>query len=132
MKTMTLTNFLSRSAVQSGSSAPTQIAMMGSQAVSSSFDVEDVLSNLTVSEKIALLSGVDSWHTAPVHRLGVPSIRLSDGPNGVRGTRYWNSVRAACLPCGNVIPILFMGDVEDRRELADYSHRNRAGCYVGH
>ena len=44
--------------------------------------------------------GIDFWHTAPVHRLGMKSVRLSDGPNGVRGTRFFNGVPAACLPCG--------------------------------
>ncbi|KAK7900431.1 beta-glucosidase [Exophiala xenobiotica] len=73
---------------------------MGSVAPQTSFDVEEVLPQLTISEKVDLLSGIDFWHTAPVHRLGVPSIRLSDGPNGVRGTRFFNGVPAACLPCG--------------------------------
>jgi beta-glucosidase len=36
----------------------------------------------------------------PLPRFGVPSIRLSDGPNGVRGTKFFNGVPAACLPCG--------------------------------
>ncbi|KIW55727.1 hypothetical protein PV05_04457 [Exophiala xenobiotica] len=73
---------------------------MGSIAPQTNFDVEEVLPQLTTSEKVDLLSGIDFWHTAPVHRLGVPSIRLSDGPNGVRGTRFFNGVPAACLPCG--------------------------------
>ncbi|KIW19815.1 hypothetical protein PV08_00390 [Exophiala spinifera] len=73
---------------------------MGSMPLQTTIDVEDVLSQLTTSEKVTLLSGIDFWHTAPVHRLGVPSIRLSDGPNGVRGTRFFNGVPAACLPCG--------------------------------
>ena len=73
---------------------------MGSMPVQTSFDVEDVLSQLDTAEKVALLSGIDFWHTAPVHRLGVRSIRVSDGPNGVRGTRFFNGVPAACLPCG--------------------------------
>jgi len=47
-----------------------------------------------------LITGYDSWHTVPLHRFGVPSIRLSDGPNGVRGTKFFNGVPAACLPCG--------------------------------
>ncbi|KAL1961090.1 hypothetical protein VTO42DRAFT_4978 [Malbranchea cinnamomea] len=64
------------------------------------FDVEDVLSRLNVAEKIALISGTDFWHTASVPRLGIPKIRTSDGPNGVRGTRFFNGVPAACLPCG--------------------------------
>lgn len=65
------------------------------------FDVEDVLSQLTVEEKISLLSGRDTWHTFSVPRLNVPSIRVSDGPNGVRGTKFFKSIPAACLPCGS-------------------------------
>lgn len=30
----------------------------------------------------------------------MPSIRTSDGPNGVRGTQFFNGVPAACFPCG--------------------------------
>jgi beta-glucosidase len=25
---------------------------------------------------------------------------MSDGPNGIRGTKFFNGVPAACLPCG--------------------------------
>jgi beta-glucosidase len=76
---------------------------MGSIPVQASVEVEDVLSKLDIAEKVALLSGIDFWHTVPVHRLGVPFVRLSDGPNGVRGTRFFNGVRAACLPCGKSV-----------------------------
>ncbi|KAG4433503.1 hypothetical protein IFR05_011012 [Cadophora sp. M221] len=68
-----------------------------------SFDVEDVLKKLTSNEKIGLLSGVDFWHTQNVPRLHVPSIRMSDGPNGVRGTRFFNGSPAACFPCGTAL-----------------------------
>ena len=67
-----------------------------------SFEVEDALSKLTIQEKVGLLSGIDFWHTVPVHRLGIPSIRVSDGPNGVRGTKFFNGVPAACFPCGEL------------------------------
>ncbi|KAL3422360.1 glycoside hydrolase family 3 [Phlyctema vagabunda] len=64
------------------------------------FEVEEVLQKLKTKEKIDLLSGIDFWHTKSIPRLHVPSIRLSDGPNGVRGTRFFNGSPAACLPCG--------------------------------
>lgn len=85
------------------------------------FDPDDVLSKLTTAEKIDLLSGmpnnsihatqctylrcggIDFWHTKPLPRLGIPSIRFSDGPNGVRGTRFFNGSPAACFPCGTAL-----------------------------
>lgn len=63
-------------------------------------DIESVLDQLTLHEKISLVSGRDSWHTYAVHRLGIPSLRISDGPNGVRGTKFFNSVATACIPTG--------------------------------
>lgn len=48
-------------------------------------NVEELLQQLTVKEKIELLAGKDMWHTVNNTRLGIPSIRTSDGPNGVRG-----------------------------------------------
>jgi beta-glucosidase len=44
--------------------------------------------------------GDDFWHTVSLPRFKIPQIRLSDGPNGVRGTKFFNGVPAACLPCG--------------------------------
>ncbi|KAF7715299.1 Beta-glucosidase [Penicillium ucsense] len=67
------------------------------------FDVDYVLSTISESDKIALLSGIDFWHTHPVPDLGVPSIRVTDGPNGIRGTKFFAGIPAACLPCGTAL-----------------------------
>ncbi|MCJ1283038.1 hypothetical protein MMC26_002365 [Xylographa opegraphella] len=66
-------------------------------------DIEHVLSELTTTEKVGLLSGIDFWHTKPIPRLGVPSIRTSDGPNGIRGTKHFAGIPAACFPCGTAL-----------------------------
>ncbi len=47
--------------------------------------VEALLAQLTLEEKISLAAGIDAWHTAPVPRLGIPRIKVTDGPNGARG-----------------------------------------------
>jgi beta-glucosidase len=49
--------------------------------------VEDLLKELTLKEKVALLSGKDAWNTVPIERLGIPSLTMTDGPHGVRSNR---------------------------------------------
>jgi beta-glucosidase len=43
-----------------------------------------LLPDLTLEEKASLCLGSDFWHTAPVDRLGIAAITLSDGPHGLR------------------------------------------------
>jgi len=71
------------------------------------FDVEKVLEQLTLTEKIGLTAGIDFWHTYPVERLDIPSLRTSDGPNGVRGTKFFNGVPGAVFPNGTGLAATF-------------------------
>jgi len=62
-------------------------------------DVENLLRQMTVQEKVALLAGTNHWYTVPVERLGIPSLKMTDGPNGARGAGGFTSgVKAACFP----------------------------------
>ncbi|KAM7196526.1 putative beta-glucosidase I [Naviculisporaceae sp. PSN 640] len=70
-------------------------------------DVEAVLKKLTESEKVELLGGIDFWHTKSLPHHRIPSLRLSDGPNGVRGTKFFNGIPAACFPCGTALGATF-------------------------
>ena len=49
--------------------------------------IEELLPQLTLKEKVAFLSGQDSWRTAAVERLGIPSLTMTDGPHGVRSSQ---------------------------------------------
>ncbi|CAI7596254.1 unnamed protein product [Penicillium pancosmium] len=66
-------------------------------------DIDFIIENATLAEKSNLLAGHDFWHTTPLPDYNVPSIRMSDGPNGIRGTKFFNGVPAACLPCGTAL-----------------------------
>lgn len=45
--------------------------------------VADLLNRLTLEEKLSLCAGKDLSSTKPVKRLGVKSLRMTDGPNGI-------------------------------------------------
>ena len=49
--------------------------------------IESWLSQLTLDEKIKLLSGADTWSTQAIPRLGIPEVIMTDGPHGVRADR---------------------------------------------
>ena len=48
-------------------------------------ETEKLIEQLTLKEKIQILSGYDAWYTHKIERLNIPSLKMSDGPNGVRG-----------------------------------------------
>ncbi len=52
--------------------------------------IQELLSQMTLVEKVTLLAGADLWHTIPIPRLSIPAIKVTDGPNGARGAgRGW-------------------------------------------
>jgi beta-glucosidase len=74
-------------------------------------DVETILESLTLEEKSRLTSGSSFWRTAPVARLGVPAIQVSDGPHGLRSqdpaagdhVGLGDSAPATCFPTASAI-----------------------------
>ena len=63
---------------------------------------KEKLAQMTLEEKILVLTGEDMWRTPPVRRLGISRLKTSDGPVGVRGGIFTDGVTAAALPTGYV------------------------------
>lgn len=47
-------------------------------------NVEDLIARMTLEQKCALLSGATEFTTRPFPALGIPELRFSDGPSGLR------------------------------------------------
>jgi beta-glucosidase len=58
--------------------------------------------DLSLDQKVALLAGADTWHTAGFDDPPVAPVRMSDGPAGVRGTS-WRGPASASFPCGSAL-----------------------------
>ena len=60
--------------------------------------IDQIINDLTLEDKVSLLSGFNSWYTNKIDRKCIPSIKMSDGPNGVRGDSN-SGKTSACFPC---------------------------------
>jgi len=49
--------------------------------------IDELVGQMTLDEKISLLHGANWMDTPPIPRLGIPAIKMNDGPLGVR---YWS------------------------------------------
>ena len=77
-------------------------------------NIRELVSQLTLEEKAGLTSGRDNWFTKAVDRLGIPSIRTSDGPHGLRtqggeeaSLAEEHSMPAICFPTASAVACSF-------------------------
>ena len=72
-------------------------------------EIKEIISKMTLEDKVALGSGKDFWHLKSYEEYGIPEITVSDGPHGLRKQRdetdmlgLYNSVPATCFPTASL------------------------------
>ncbi|KAF9264923.1 glycoside hydrolase family 3 protein [Marasmius fiardii PR-910] len=70
-------------------------------------NISELVNKLSLDEKISLLGAPNWWNTQSIERLSIPSLRMSDGPNGARGSSHFVSTPAQCLPCATSLGSTF-------------------------
>lgn len=68
-------------------------------------NIREIIEKMTLEEKISYCTGADFWHTKELPQYGVPAIKMSDGPHGLRCQEdsadmlgINNSLPATCFP----------------------------------
>jgi beta-glucosidase len=51
----------------------------------------NIISSLTIEEKVAMCHAQSKFSSPGVERLGIPELWMSDGPHGVRGEINWDN-----------------------------------------
>jgi beta-glucosidase len=76
--------------------------------------IDDLLTQMTLDEKISMLAGADLWHSVAVPRLGIPQFKTTDGPNGARGA--WGSMAAQSVatPVGAALGATWNPDLVEK------------------
>lgn len=74
---------------------------------------KELVSQMTLEEKASLCAGKDAWNLKSIERLGLPSVRVSDGPHGLRKVEDGDSldlgisVPAVCFPTASATACSF-------------------------
>jgi beta-glucosidase len=97
-------------------------------------DVDAALASLTLSEKCHLVAGETNWRTPAFPDAGIPQLKMSDGPTGVRGEGHGSSATpGVAVPAG--ITLGASWDPELLAEIGDLlgreSRRKRAHVLLG-
>ena len=89
----------------------------------------ELLSQMTLDEKIDYISGETSFSLRPLERLGIPRILLADGPQGIRN----HSVHSTLYPSGIALAATWNRDMARRygASLGDDARARGVGIVLG-
>jgi beta-glucosidase len=77
-------------------------------------DFDNLLGQLTLEDKVRILTGQDFWSTHPLPGIGLRSMVLSDGPSGVRGAVWDERDPSLNLPSATALSSSWDLDIAHR------------------
>ncbi|MEW9870869.1 beta-glucosidase [Arthrobacter sp. HS15c] len=92
--------------------------------------LESLLSELTLEEKVQLLTGRDFWTTWPIKSIGLRHMVVSDGPSGVRGEVWDERQPSMNFPSATAISSSWDPAIADRLGVASAVEARRKGVDV--
>ncbi len=95
--------------------------------------IEALLMKMTLEEKVSMVSGIDNWHTRNIGRLGIPSIKVTDGPHGCRTASDANpneTIPATCFPTGVGLAATWNPEIIGKVGAAIGRETRERGCSV--
>lgn len=92
--------------------------------------IEELISQMTLEEKVSMLAGADAWHTVPVERLGIPAMKVTDGPVGARGVASSGGPTSACFPAGVALAATWDPDLVERVGKALAEETRAKGAHI--
>lgn len=95
--------------------------------------IDQLVGQLTLEEKISLLAGVDMWHSQAIDRLEIPSLKVTDGPNGARGIGGSEGKSSASFPIGTAMGATWNEELIERvgKALAEETRAKGAHILLG-
>ncbi|MDQ0242144.1 beta-glucosidase family protein [Arthrobacter bambusae] len=92
--------------------------------------VDNLLADLTLDEKVRLLTGRDFWTTWPMEKIGLRRMVVSDGPSGVRGEVWDERQPSMNFPSATAISSSWDPAIADRLGAASAVEARRKGVDV--
>lgn len=90
----------------------------------------DLLAQLTLEEKVQLLTGRDFWTTWPMEKIGLRRMLVSDGPTGVRGEVWDERQPSMNFPSATAVSSSWDPAIADRLGVASAVEARRKGVDV--
>ncbi len=92
--------------------------------------IHALLASMTLEEKAALTAGSSIWYGNRVARLGIPRLKVTDGPIGARGGNLGGGKSSACFPSASALAATWNPELVQEVGVALGEEAHTKQCHV--